>query len=147
MLQMILLGIGKVGATSVRPLDKAAWLEALAALEAEFISFRKPRRRRTQWHCIVQNGWAVSSKWYDELTTQKSQSLVESWSRNCLPRHPSDSTSLIGIDSSFEGRLIRVVADCTHDRFGRPRVDSLASLRLRHGYIILWKRRNRILRL
>jgi hypothetical protein len=43
MLQMIILGIGKVGATSVRPLDKAAWLEALAALEAEFISFRNGR--------------------------------------------------------------------------------------------------------
>jgi hypothetical protein len=29
--------------TSMRPLNKAAWLEALAALEAEFISFRNER--------------------------------------------------------------------------------------------------------
>ncbi len=28
---------------SMRPLNKAAWLEALAALEAEFISFRSQR--------------------------------------------------------------------------------------------------------
>jgi hypothetical protein len=29
--------------TSVPPLNKAAWLETLAALEAEFISFRNQR--------------------------------------------------------------------------------------------------------
>jgi hypothetical protein len=34
------IGDGESCGTSVAPLNKAAWLEALAALEAEFISFR-----------------------------------------------------------------------------------------------------------